>query len=97
MKVKADTIYRQDAIDAIYHCTDINLYVGGVPIMIEKTQAFRALDAVPSAESERKTSEWIKNDNGTWSCDHCQSWIPDEQHHYARFCLFCGAKMKDER
>lgn len=37
MKVKADTIYRQDAIDAIYHCTDIDLYVGGVPIMIEKT------------------------------------------------------------
>lgn len=50
---------------------------------------------MPSAESERKASEWIKNDNGTWSCDHCQSWIPDEQHHYARFCLFCGAKMKD--
>lgn len=56
MKVKADTIYRQDAINAIYHCTDIDLYVGGVPIMIEKTQAFRALDAVPSAQPEQ---QWI--------------------------------------
>lgn len=36
---------------------------------------------------------WIKNDNGTWSCGRCHSWIPDEQHYYARFCLYCGAKM----
>lgn len=36
---------------------------------------------------------WIKNDNGTWSCERCHSWIPNEQHYYARFCLYCGAKM----
>jgi len=36
---------------------------------------------------------WIQNDNGTWSCNRCHSWIPDEQHYYARYCLYCGAKM----
>lgn len=48
------------------------------------------LNRVPSAE---KTGEWILNDNGTFSCSLCQSWIPNEQHHYARYCLYCGARM----
>ena len=46
------------------------------------------VDAVPV-----RHGRWIKNDNGTWSCERCHSWIPDEQHYYARFCLYCGAKM----
>lgn len=41
-------------------------------------------------------ARWIKNDNGTWSCSMCQSWIPNEQHYYAQFCLYCGAKMDKE-
>ena len=44
---------------------------------------------------EEKTGEWILNDNGTYSCSLCQSWIPNEQHHYARYCLHCGARMVD--
>ena len=36
---------------------------------------------------------WVRNDNGTYSCSECQSWIPNEQHYYARYCLHCGAKM----
>ena len=47
-----------------------------------------------SAQPERKTGKWIQNDNGTWSCDQCHSWIPDEQHYYANFCLYCGARME---
>ena len=42
----------------------------------------------------RKTGKWKKNDNGTYSCSLCQSWIPSEQHYYARYCLYCGAKME---
>ena len=38
---------------------------------------------------------WIRNDNDTWSCSECQTWIPDEQHYYARYCLYCGAKMNE--
>ena len=45
---------------------------------------------------ERKKGKWIKNSNGTWSCNQCQSWIPDEQHFYANYCLYCGADMRGE-
>lgn len=40
-------------------------------------------------------SEWVLNDNGTWSCNYCKSWIPDEQRFYANWCLYCGAKMEE--
>ena len=49
-----------------------------------------------SAQPERKKGRWIRNDNGTYSCSICQSWIPEEQHHYARYCLYCGADMRNE-
>ena len=46
--------------------------------------------------TDRPTGHWIENDNGTFSCSNCQSWIPKEQHHYARHCLYCGARMESE-
>ena len=48
-------------------------------------------------DEDRKRSKWIQNDNGTYSCGLCQSWIPKEQYHYARFCLHCGAVMEGEQ
>ena len=50
----------------------------------------------PIVSADRPTGHWIKNDNGTFSCSNCQSWIPEEQHHYARYCLYCGARMESE-
>ena len=44
-----------------------------------------------------KKGKWIKNDNGTYTCSVCHSWIPEEQYYYARYCLYCGAKMKGEQ
>lgn len=44
---------------------------------------------------KRKKGKWHQNDNGTWTCSLCQSWIPNEQHYYARYCLYCGAEMED--
>ena len=49
--------------------------------------------AIEALKEKRPHGEWIKNDNGTYSCSVCQSWIPEEQHYYARYCLYCGAKM----
>jgi predicted SprT family Zn-dependent metalloprotease len=57
----------------------------------------RCIEKLPSAEPEQKKGEWIKNDNGTYSCSVCQSWIPKEQHCYARYCLYCGADMRGEK
>lgn len=42
---------------------------------------------------ESKHGRWVKNDNGTYSCSECHSWIPNEQYYYAKYCLYCGAKM----
>jgi len=39
-------------------------------------------------------SHWKKNDNGTYSCERCHSWIPEEQRHYANWCLYCAADMR---
>ena len=54
------------------------------------------INGVPSAQPERKRGRWIRNDNGTYSCSLCHSWIPEEQYYYARFCLYCGADMRGE-
>lgn len=48
-------------------------------------------------QPEQKKGQWIRNDNGTYSCDKCHSWIPEEQHYYARYCLYCGADMRGEQ
>lgn len=45
---------------------------------------------------DRKMGNWIENINGTYSCSLCHSWIPKQQYPYARFCLFCGARMVND-
>lgn len=45
-------------------------------------------------QPEQKKGKWIKNEDGTWSCSLCHSWISYDQHYYARYCLYCGAKME---
>ena len=52
---------------------------------------------IPSAQPERKKGKWIRNDNGTYSCNVCHTWIPEEQHHYARYCLYCGTDMREKK
>lgn len=75
----------------------------GTPYEVLKVQLFAGFtrevinsQSTIDAESVRH-GHWIKNDNGTYSCSLCQSWIHDEQHYYARYCLHCGAKMDGER
>ena len=53
------------------------------------------IDNVPPADVRPLVrSHWKKNDNGTYSCERCHSWIPEEQWHYANWCLYCGADMR---
>lgn len=54
------------------------------------------LDTIPPADVRPvKRGRWKKNDNGTYSCERCHSWIPEEQWHYANWCLYCGADMRE--
>ena len=86
----SDLIDRQELLKHKGNCYDEEghlLYaVGTGTILLMPT-----VDAEPV-----KHGHWIRNDNGTYSCSECYSWIPDEQHYYARYCLFCGAKMDEE-
>lgn len=90
-----DLISRQAAIDAIcednewlevQRCADITLAE-------RRWRDVDILSVLPDAEPERKIGKWIRNNNGTYSCNKCNSWIPEEQHYYARYCLYCGADM----
>ena len=73
-----------------------------VPFVVPEYKTFcgipieEAARIVQEYNAEPKTGKWIRNDNGTYSCCVCQSWIPEEQHGYARYCLYCGAKMIGE-
>ena len=49
-----DTIYRQEAIDAVYKCTDI--FINNLPVMVDKADAYKALAELPSAQPEQR---WI--------------------------------------
>ena len=63
-------------------------------ILIERT-AFK--HDVYDAPSAQRTGQWIRNDNGTYYCSCCKTWITAEQGLYARYCLYCGAQMKVEK
>lgn len=83
-----DYISRQDAINALEN-TDCELLPEEWDML---TDSIMCIPAAPVREVKR--GKWIDNKNGTWSCSLCQSWIPDEQHYYAHYCLYCGADMR---
>lgn len=57
-------------------------------------QALYEIKDMLETQPERKKGKWIRNDNGTYTCSVCQSWIPEEQHCYAQYCLYCGVDMR---
>lgn len=92
-----DLISRQAAIEAI-NCDITIVGKRNAEVVAETIALFvDRIKALPPAQPERQKGKWIKNDNGTYSCSVCQSWIPEEQHHYARYCLYCGADMRGEK
>ncbi len=84
-----DLISRQAAIDAY---GDWYVEEGTAEGFIGTVK--QLLEGLPPAQPKRKMGKWIQNDNGTYSCSLCHSWIPEEQYHYAQFCLYCGADMR---
>lgn len=85
-----DTIYRQEAINAMDCVTD----------SICAQQAIDALISLPSADTERKTGQWIEitSSNHTYKCSVCGRLlvnITDGKNNVAKnypYC-HCGAKM----
>ena len=86
-----DLIRRGDVLDKVViypNYSENGLSVDTYVVFDDDVMSIPAVDAV-----EVRHGRWMQNDNGTWSCSECSSWIPDEQHYYARFCLHCGARM----
>ena len=85
----------------VWDTADIEVWINALPsaqpdkdlIHLQKEQAY--MQGYEDGKKSRK-GKWIENDNGTWSCNRCHSWIPDEQHYYANFCLYCGADMRGD-
>ena len=88
-----DLIDRQDAIDVVHYYIESGY----------KCDIFQELKDLPSAESERKTGKWIKDEEQSkehtepiFICSCCQNnsaWGTEER---TRYCSFCGAKMEEE-
>ena len=88
--METDYISREAAIALLKKWADGYSY-----IETPTEDAINEFNAIPAADVRPvKRGEWEQQENETWVCSKCKSWIPDEQHFYARFCLHCGAKMK---
>ena len=76
-----DTIYREDAIKALYKYSFVSKAV------IEKE-----INAIPSAD--RPQGKWIKDNLGTVICSECKRPRRDNRVNHINFCNSCGARMK---
>lgn len=99
----SDLISRQAAIDALadMHCkSDEDGYV-----WIIRSDAWARIDALPSAQPERKKGKWIycEDEYGIdgYHCDKCGFFVPwDYTHKFIdfikdyHFCPNCGADMR---
>ena len=47
-----DLISRRAALDAVYNCTDI--YINNLPVMVDKADAYKALEELPSVHPQAK-------------------------------------------
>lgn len=86
---------REEAIDELEQRLSTLKFVGGSYVDCVNGEALEmAIEALE--QPEQKKAKWIKNEDGTWSCSLCHSWISYDQHYYARYCLYCSAKMERE-
>lgn len=83
-----DTVYRKDVIKALEDMSGGYSYI--------ETTTLGAITTIRELPSAQRTGRWIKNDNGKYSCNQCHFWIPNEQHYYARYCIYCGARMEEQ-
>lgn len=97
----SDLISRQAAIDAIYKCTDF--FVGNLPVMIDKADAYKALAEIPSAQPEREKGKWLPDTRAfqiKFVCSVCKESLNVDTVNLKpkwNFCPNCGADMRGKR
>lgn len=93
VRVIDDTIYRQDAIDAIHKNYDsiLDFKSDG------RTVAYSfedIINALPSAQPERKTGKWVL-ETFQIRCNQCNKLFSDNLFP-SKYCPSCGARMDGE-
>ena len=103
--MKDDTISRAAAIDALNGLTEI--YLNNLPSTIDRADAVEAIEALPSAQTERKKGKWIERnprnspDCRLIECSECgNAYIVGYNINYddwidgRNFCMKCGADLR---
>lgn len=90
-----DTIYRDEAVEAVEELNAISFYELNEHSKEAFTEIRRALKALPSAD---RPQEWIETPDGTM-CGNCHKFPYDDgEYHIANwssdFCPHCGVRMK---
>ncbi len=92
-----DTIYRQDAIDAIDK-------IGSLDTDADREYARSVFESLPSAQPERKSGKWVVDETGlivtSYTCSECGRKVRDDTGYdvYADYpYCHCGAKMEEEQ
>ena len=97
-----DYISRQAAIDAVMDTEPIALRDGDNKIFTVQSTSdvVDALEALPSAQPERKKGRWIDKTSGyafNYECSNCGYTVHYQFIDEYNFCPNCGAKMDGER
>ena len=90
-----DTIYRQDAINAV--CLEI-IKITDYPLTLAYEIAEKAIEKLPSAQPERKKGKWTFLEPNGFKCSECNRYLNiacgDVK---MNFCPNCGADMRGEQ
>ena len=103
-----DTIYRQEAIDAIertdwYHHNRNGEMVLGANSSVHQPwykadEILAVIENLPSAQPERKTGRWISRDgrDDCVECSECHAVLEGDEVYWRNnyFCYHCGADMR---
>lgn len=95
----SDLISRKEAIDALDEY-DFEFPDYMERFVTELRDAMKAdlkhdIEALPSAEPERKTGKWVKDNYGNTVCSECLGIRRDNRINYTNFCNQCGVDMRE--
>lgn len=79
-----DLLSRKAVIDAIYKNS------------CNTRRILDAVEALPSAQPERKVGKWIYNSPVTMRCDQCGYVVKDWEWSKANYCAGCGIPMRKD-
>lgn len=92
-----DTVYRQEAVNALRAMQTYKLFEGGDMLLIDQAEAMKEMIALPSAQTKGKW-EVMRNEYRGESTMRCSACLSDSGVLYEyQYCPNCGARMDGEQ